>query len=65
MNYYTFSFEGRKAGAIGIRSFYIEERQAENAKAALLKLYENYEHITVHKVTNKETGEEIQRSEWY
>ena len=44
---YTFTFNGRKAGAIGSLSRFKVSVIAENDELARLSLYENFEHITV------------------
>ena len=46
MKKYKAIFRGREAGAIGIFYSIYAEVEAENKKAAELKLYEKYEHIT-------------------
>ena len=62
MNEYTFSFEGRQNGAIGATEFIVASAKGDNAKDALLRLYERFEHIRVIKVTNQD-GENIPLSE--
>jgi hypothetical protein len=47
---YTITFSGRKIGAIGIFSQFVEEVTAANQEAARLKLYEKYDHILVHAI---------------
>ena len=59
MSTYKFSFSGRQVGAIGAFSFYIEDREGQNAHNALMKLYDDFEHIRLVKVENKETGATI------
>ena len=44
---YTFTFNGRKIGAIGSLSQFKVSVIAENDDLARLSLYENFEHITV------------------
>lgn len=46
MKTYQVRFYGRKVGAIGIFYWIADTVQAENEKAAELKLYDMYEHIT-------------------
>ena len=48
MNRYTIVFCGRLMGALGIYGRYTETVEAETAHEALLKLYERYEHISIH-----------------
>lgn len=43
---YTFSGTGRKVGAIGIMHPFVAKVCANNDKEAMLKLYEQYEHIS-------------------
>jgi len=56
MNTYKLNFTGRKINAIGKKSNFTEIVTAENAETAKLKLYDNYEHIQVLKVNNKEVN---------
>ena len=53
MKFYI-EFYGRENGAIGIRSHYARTVEADSRDAAILKLYENFEHISVLKI--EETG---------
>jgi hypothetical protein len=55
MKEYTITFNGRKAGAIGIFYWITETVQAESEQEAVLKLYEKYDHITQKKITVKES----------
>lgn len=43
---YNCTFKGRKVGAIGVFSHFAVSVDAENAKAARLKLYETHEHLS-------------------
>lgn len=45
MNTYRIRFDGRKVGAIGIFYPIAATRQGENEEAAILALYDEYEHI--------------------
>jgi len=47
MKNYTITFTGRKIGAIGITYEIIEHVIAESQNAAILKLYDDYDHIKV------------------
>lgn len=44
---FTIRFEGRKAGAIGALSKFTETVKADNLDTAILRLYDNYEHIAI------------------
>lgn len=44
---YQFRLYGRKAGAIGAFSHFTATVEAPNYETAVLKLYEEYEHISV------------------
>lgn len=46
MKTFKLSFIGRKKGAIGVFFKIREKVIAENLEAAILKLYDKYEHIT-------------------
>lgn len=45
MNTYTITFSGRYKGAIGINGPHTERVRAETPDAAMLKLYENFDHV--------------------
>ena len=47
MKTFFFSIFARPNYAIGIVSHYCAEVRADNYEAALLKLYDTYEHVTV------------------
>jgi len=47
MKTYKITFHGREVGAIGIFYQITATVQAENEEGAKLKLYDNYEHISV------------------
>lgn len=49
MKFYV-EFYGRENGAIGMRSYYARTVNADSENAAILKLYENFEHISVCKI---------------
>jgi hypothetical protein len=51
MKTYQITFRGRLRFAIGIFYEITDTVQAENEKAAELKLYDKYEHITVKHIT--------------
>ena len=48
---YTMCFEGRRNGSIGITENLKVTLWAENADDARLKLYDNFEHITIEGIT--------------
>jgi hypothetical protein len=50
MTEYEIAFTGRKKGAIGIFYPIVARRTAENPDAAVLALYDEYEHIHMPKV---------------
>jgi len=45
MNLYTIRFTGRRVGAIGIFYTITAQRRAKDKDAAVLALYDEYEHI--------------------
>lgn len=45
MKTFLIKFNGRKKGALGAFSNFIETVTAPNKQSAILKLYEKYEHI--------------------
>ena len=47
MKTYYIEFTGRKTGALGVTYHNIATRTAENEDAAILALYDEFEHITV------------------
>ncbi len=51
MKRYAATFNGRTVGAIGIRYLHHIEVEAEDEKAARLKLYETHEHISDVRIT--------------
>ncbi len=55
MKRYVATFNGRTVGAIGIRYRCHIEVEAEDAKAAGLKLYETHEHISDVRITEVRT----------
>ena len=46
---YNIRFTGKKLGAIGAMEQFSEEVEAADEKAAILKLYEKYDHISMPK----------------
>lgn len=55
MNWYTIKFQGRKAGAIGAYSIFIETVKAFSEDAARNELYRlGYEHIHVRSINKHE-----------
>lgn len=54
MKTYRITFSGRKIGAIGTFSTYRDTVEAENEEAAILKLYDTYEHIRIIEVATSE-----------
>jgi hypothetical protein len=46
MNTYEIKFHGRTKNAIGITYWITDTVEAEDEKAAILKLYDKYEHIS-------------------
>lgn len=50
MKTYRISFQGRRAGAIGILEHFTATREAGTPEAAILALYNEYEHISVRKI---------------
>lgn len=53
MKTFKISFTGRKLGAIGKFYSFAEKVQAENEEAAILKLYDNYEHLSIKTINGK------------
>ena len=47
MNKYKIKFVGRKLGAIGICCKYEVVVESQDPESAKLKLYDNFEHITI------------------
>lgn len=47
MNTYHFEGIARQRGALGARSMFTADVRADTLKAARLKLYDHWEHITV------------------
>lgn len=48
MKQYEIRFSGKKKGALGVLQYFTALLEAENDEAAILKLYDTHEHITVH-----------------
>jgi len=47
---YRIEFHARETGALGLGEDHLEEVEALNRDAAVLKLYDKYEHISVGKI---------------
>lgn len=54
MNTYTIRFHGRTKNAIGICYYITATVQADTEGLAILKLYDEYEHIQVETINGKE-----------
>lgn len=54
MKTYEIEFIGRLNGALGITYKIVAQVEAPNQEAAILKLYEKYEHIMVQRVEVKD-----------
>lgn len=63
MKTYHFDFIGRENGAIGIRYAISEQVQADDYDAAVLRLYDRYEHISVRHFTAWENGTMVDSTE--
>jgi len=50
MKTYIINFHGRESGAIGTFSSYTETIEAPSKQAAILRLYEKYEHIRTNSI---------------
>lgn len=57
MNTYRITFSGREIGAIGIMLIFRETVRAESEEAAILKLYDRFEHILVGKLEKLEASD--------
>ena len=55
---YRCTFVGRKLGALGVCETVFETVDADSPEEARLKLYENYEHISVLTIAHDEPTEE-------
>ncbi len=53
MNTYKVIVSARKVGALGVWSIYTREVEAESEKEAILKLYDELEHISVRSIELK------------
>jgi hypothetical protein len=53
---YRIVFRARRIGALGIEQQWIREVEAETPEAAIIKLYDEFEHLRVISIINTNTN---------